>query len=312
MRVADPVDPVDHPRRADQRVPAARHRRRPGMRLLAGDPDLVPALALRAGDDADRVAVGFEDRPLLDMRLEIGGDLAAAHRCGAGEADPRQFGAERDAAQIVGPAETVVEVEHAGERARAEHRRRKPRAFLVGPGDDLDRRLGLVAEIVEAADDFEPGQHPIGAVELAAGRLGVEMAAGQHRRQTGVAAGPAGKDVADPVDADGAAGFLAPADEAAPRFAVEIARGEPAHAALGGGADLGQRHQARPEPLAIYLEIAHPTPPPEPGAASIILLDEQTFNGRSVFRHPPATVADRCTWSKSAAKRPVGAGVASR
>ncbi len=184
--------------------------------------------------------------------------------------------------RLSGRPQTIVEVEHAGERARAEHRRRKPRAFLVGPGDDLDRRLGLVAEIVEAADDFEPGQHAIGAVELAAGRLGVEMAAGQHRRQTGVAAGPAGKDVADPVDADGAAGFLAPADEAAPRFAVEIARGEPAHAALGGGADLGQRHQARPEPLAVHLEIAHP-PLPEPGAASIILLDEQTFNGRASF-----------------------------
>jgi hypothetical protein len=104
MIVADPVDPVDHPRRADERVLAARHRRRPGMRLRAGDRDLVPALALRAGDDADRVAVGFEDRALLDMRLEIGGDPAAADRCAAGEADPRQFGAEADAADIVGPA----------------------------------------------------------------------------------------------------------------------------------------------------------------------------------------------------------------
>jgi hypothetical protein len=44
------------------------------MRLLTGDGDFVPALALGAGDDADRQARRFEDRSLLDMRLEIGGD----------------------------------------------------------------------------------------------------------------------------------------------------------------------------------------------------------------------------------------------
>ena len=99
--VADPVDRVDHPRRADQRVLAPRHRRRPGMRLLAGDGDLVPALALRAGDDADRVAGRFEDRPLLDMRLEIGGDRVPADRLWPGKADAFEFGAERQLGRVV-------------------------------------------------------------------------------------------------------------------------------------------------------------------------------------------------------------------
>ena len=193
MGMADPVDRVDHARRTDQRVAPPRHRRRPGMRLLAGDRDLVPALALGAGHHADRHARRFEDRPLLDMRLEIGGDRPAADRLGTGEADPRELGAEGDAGQIVRPRQTLGELEDAGEHPRADHRRRKARALLVGPGDDLDRRLGLVAEIVQGAHEFEPGHHAIGAVELAAGRLGVEMAAGHDRRQARVAARPAWK-----------------------------------------------------------------------------------------------------------------------
>src|SRR3546814_7689317 len=42
------------------------------MGLHTGIGRLVPALALGAGDDADRLLFRFEDRPLLDMRLEIG------------------------------------------------------------------------------------------------------------------------------------------------------------------------------------------------------------------------------------------------
>src|SRR6266478_3957080 len=104
--MADAVDRVDHPRRTDQRVAAPRHRRRPGMRLLTGDGDLVPALALGAGDDTDRQARRFEDRPLLDMRLEISGDRAVADRFGAGKPDPIELGAEGDAGDVVRPGKT--------------------------------------------------------------------------------------------------------------------------------------------------------------------------------------------------------------
>src|SRR5205823_12873272 len=97
----------------------------------------------------------------------------------------------------------------------------------------------------------------IGAVELAAGRLGVEVAAGDDRRQVWVAPRAAGKDVADLVNGDAAAGFLAPADKEAARRGVEIAGGEAADATLLGRADLGQLHQARPQALAVYREVAH-------------------------------------------------------
>src|SRR5260370_9341184 len=117
MRVADPVDRVNHSRGADQGGAGARHRRRPGMRLLARDGDLVPALALRAGHDADRLLGRFEDRTLLDMRLEIGGDRTAADRFRPGKADALELGAEGDAGQIIRPSQTLRDVEYAGEHA---------------------------------------------------------------------------------------------------------------------------------------------------------------------------------------------------
>jgi len=146
--MAEAVDHVDHARRTNQRIAPPRHRCGPGMRLLPGDGDLVPALALGAGDDANRLVRCFEHRPLLDMRLEIGGYRMTADRFGAGKADPFEFGAESDAGQIVRPRQTLGQVEDAGEHARADHRRREARALLIGPGDNLDRRLGLATEIV--------------------------------------------------------------------------------------------------------------------------------------------------------------------
>src|SRR5947207_15957935 len=78
--MADAVDRVDHASGADQGVAPPRHRRRAGMRLLTGYGDLVPALALRPGDDADRLLCSFDDRPLLDLRFEISVDRRAAAR----------------------------------------------------------------------------------------------------------------------------------------------------------------------------------------------------------------------------------------
>ena len=76
------------------------------MRFLPGYRDFVPALALGADDDADRLARRFEDRPLLDMRLEIGVNRIATDRLGTGKADPPEFGAEGDPCQVVGTGRT--------------------------------------------------------------------------------------------------------------------------------------------------------------------------------------------------------------
>ena len=43
------------------------------MAFATGQRDLVPALTLRAAHDPDGLLLVFQDRALLDMRLEIGG-----------------------------------------------------------------------------------------------------------------------------------------------------------------------------------------------------------------------------------------------
>ena len=93
------------------------------------------------GDDADVLALGLEDRPLLDVQFEQRVERAAAHRLRALEADPLQLVAEAEALgvlAVIGPVELV----DAGEDAGGEHRRGEARPLLVGPVDHLDRDSG--------------------------------------------------------------------------------------------------------------------------------------------------------------------------
>src|SRR5712671_5273187 len=256
MGEGDAIDAVDDARAAEHRVFAAVHRRGAGVALAAGDRHLEPADALDALHDADGLAFGLEDRPLLDMRLEIGAELAPAGLLRAEIADAPELLAHGLAVEV-GTAVAVGLVEHAGEHARADHGRGEAGAFLVGPHDDLDRRVGLVAAIVERADDLEPSEHAIDAVEAAAGRLRVEVAAGDHRRELAAPAGAAGEDVAHAVDGDGAAGLPAPAHEEIAPGAVEVAERQSLRAAFLGGADLSHQQEALPQALLVDAEVLH-------------------------------------------------------
>src|SRR5262249_55416699 len=131
------------------------------------------------------------------------------------------------------------------------------RAFLIGPYHDLDGRIRLIAGIVERADDLEPGEHAIDAVEAAAGRLRVEMAAGHHRREVAAPPGAAREDVAHAIDADAAAGVLAPAHEEVATLAVEIAERQALRAAFRRRPDLGHRHETLPQALFIDAQVLH-------------------------------------------------------
>src|SRR5260370_1063086 len=181
----------------DQRVAAALHGCGPGVAFHAGPRDLVPALALRAGDDSDRLLLALEDRPLLNMRLEEGADQPAADRLLAVVADRLQRLAEAHAVAVL-DVERMVEREGAAEHARRHHGWREAAALFVGPHRDLDRRLGDVAGIVQHAQHLQARHDPVSAVELATGRLGVEMRAGHHRPPGTIAPLPAGEDVRRP------------------------------------------------------------------------------------------------------------------
>ena len=60
-------------RRAGQRVPPLRHRRRARVRRLSLPRDLVPFDAERPEDDAEREIHRLQHRPLLDVQLEVRG-----------------------------------------------------------------------------------------------------------------------------------------------------------------------------------------------------------------------------------------------
>jgi hypothetical protein len=226
------------------------------MRRLAGDRDLVPAHALHALHDADHAGLVLEDRALLDVQLEHGGEFPGAGLVLALVADALELIAE-GLAVAVGARIREFGREHAGKDAGGEHGRREARAFFVGPVDDLDRGIGLVAGLMERAHRFERPEHAERAVELAAGRLGVEVRAHGDRRKILVLAWPAREHVADLVDRDRAAEGLTLRLKPVAHLPVEVGQREPTDTALRGGADLRRLHQRVPQPLRVDLQVLH-------------------------------------------------------
>ena len=143
----------------------------------------------------------------------------------------------------------------AGIGGRGHRRRRKARAFLVGPVDDADRRFRLDPGIVERADHFERGQRAEHAVELAAGRLGVEVRAEADRRLCHVAAFAQAEHRAERIDMDLEAGGLARPAEPVAHLLVLGAERQPPHAAFGRGAEFRGFVNGVPEAGGIDLQI---------------------------------------------------------
>ena len=179
-----------------------------------------PADPLYSGHHPYRRAAGLQDRPLLDMQLQIG-PQRLAERCRAGPAQPVEFVADTDP-RAVGDVSDLVQRQHARPHGRAHHRHREARALLVGPHRHFDRGAGLDAVVVERLDHLQPAQHAVDAVEAPAGRLSVEMAAQHHRRGVRIGARPSGEEVAHAVELEGAARPLGPADEQLPPRPVVI------------------------------------------------------------------------------------------
>src|SRR3954470_23748897 len=78
VRFGDRVDALPQPRGTQQRILAQPHGRRAGVGCLTRHGHLVPAHPLHAGDDADLLFLGFEDRALLDVQLKEGGEWMIA------------------------------------------------------------------------------------------------------------------------------------------------------------------------------------------------------------------------------------------
>ena len=63
-----------------ERIAAVGHRRRAGVGFLTADHHVEPVQTQRAGDGTDGDLFLLQHRALLDMRLEIGAEIMAAHR----------------------------------------------------------------------------------------------------------------------------------------------------------------------------------------------------------------------------------------
>ncbi|MNM79209.1 hypothetical protein D3C81_911360 [compost metagenome] len=244
------VDRLDHGSGAHQGILAQVHGCWPRMGLDAAQGQVEPLLAECPQYHADGLGLVFEDRPLLDMRLEIGPHRMPKHRPLPRVTNGIQGVADTHPLGIT-LGQGVFQGEFAGEYPRAHHARGKARAFLVGPHHHLQWRFGFHAQVIERADHLQPGHHSEAAVELAARGLGVDMAAGHHRWQRGVAPGPAGEDVADRIDTNAAPGRFAPGHEQVASLAVEVGQRQAADAALGGGAEAREVHQRLPQTRAV-------------------------------------------------------------
>src|SRR6185295_17917822 len=143
---------------------------------------------------------------------------------------------ERYSAAIL-TREREVAREGAGEDARRDHGGGEARTLLVGPVDDLDRREGLVARLHQCAQRFQRSKHAEHAVELAAGRLGIEMTPHRDRRNVGALARPSREHRTHVVNSDGAAKRLAAGAKPVAYLLVEIGQRETADTALGRAAD---------------------------------------------------------------------------
>ena len=91
--------------------------------------------------------------------------------------------ADADAGGIARRAD-FLDAAHAGESFRAHHAGREAAAFLVHPGDDdRCRARAFRPRPAIAIDGLQRRHHAGRAVELAAGRLAVEMTADEQRRR---------------------------------------------------------------------------------------------------------------------------------
>ena len=230
MLPADGIHRLDQPRGAEQCVLAQMHRRRAGVRVLPGHRHLIPAHRLHAGDHADVLAFGLQDRTLLDVQFEERRQRMLAAALRAAITDGVQRRGEGHAIAVL-PGLRPVLLQHLRKHPGRHHRRRKARALFVGPVHHLDRRIGFVARFNQGAQRLQRRERAEHAVELSAGRLGVEMAAERDRRHVRRAVA-AREHRAHVVDGDVAAELFRPRLEPVAHLTIQIGEREPADAAL--------------------------------------------------------------------------------
>ena len=161
------------------------HRRGAGVAGDALEGGFQPQLGGDAGHHPDRQLLGLEHRPLLDMGLDIGQDLAGPTRR---LADLGRIQPETAQGLGQGDAPFVAELQlgrldplHDG--AAAQHGGGEARALLVAEGDHLDGERQPLALGGQGLDRLDPQHDPQRPVIAAAVVHGVDVGADQQRRR---------------------------------------------------------------------------------------------------------------------------------
>ena len=177
-----------------------------------GDRELGPRDALHAGDRADRHALGFEHRALLDVQLDVRVRRRRRARLGPGVTDAHQLVAEHRAVDRA-DRERLLERHAAREHEAAEHVGREPAALLVGEERDRERVLELDAGARStvsitsspASTPSVPSKRP----PVATVSMWLPVSTGGSER----VGRPGADDVADLVDVDPQAEIAHPGDD---------------------------------------------------------------------------------------------------
>ena len=145
---------LDDLRRRQQRVAATFHRRRPGVRLDAGDDARIARRAWPCWTTPIVAPRFLEPRGLLDVQLEVGARLGGGRRARARQAEARRA-RRRTSARRARLGERVVERQRAAVDTGPGRRGRGSAHPPVGPRDEHQRRDRPHPGVVEGAQDLE-------------------------------------------------------------------------------------------------------------------------------------------------------------
>jgi hypothetical protein len=194
-----------------------------------------------------------QQRPLLDVQFEVGGSHEAerlARQIGKRRLQSVERLTDADATGIAHGAD-LFDVAHAGKGLGAHHARRETAAFLIHPGDDNHIARRRFALFRQRDHRLKRSHHARRAIELSAGRLAVEMTADENGRRRAIAPGKRQEQIAGRIGRRRQTRLLRPTDHATPGRNLAVAQRLAVDAAGRRRADLGERHQPRPEPIGV-------------------------------------------------------------
>src|SRR5262249_3162946 len=242
------------------------------MVLHAVDGEPRPRDGDDAIDHADRETLLLEERALLDVQLEIGAERTGNAGLGADIAAGLRL-AHEPAATLVARVVGVFGRDLASHHAAGEHRRLKPRAFLVGEDGERHGMPGPDPVRVERAECLEPAENAELTVIFAAGGDGVHVRAHDDRRQR-LPARALAEDAAHRVDRDAQPRVAHPAQHEVATALVLVGEGQTGEPTTRRRADAAELVDGLLEPLAVDADVTV-------GAHGLSL-----YNGVDRRRHP--------------------------